>query len=274
MLGLAFAATFLGIGYGPAPRVCEPIWQYYGGKEDPEYLQIDEGWPLVQFVRSEPSWYYGDRTTLKWSPVASRPVVKRLQPVGGLRVYEVVYSQLSHVVVWDQGGWTFCPAVLLSADESIVTRIHDAEVFSWRGADVVHLRVEIAGAGHFQESLFFTPVDGRLKHVRQNPGNQARLEAFFKKQDVQPYHRGAGVCSGMLAEEIMVEGSHLPDGDGGTAPGIGGVGVTYRLEGESMVIDELHLGGIKGCEPFAEPRRRPTNSSRSGAATRGGRVPR
>ena len=93
--------------------------------------------------------------------------------------------------MWDQGGWSFCPALVLDADESLVVRVDDLRAFIWEGRPLLSLRIHYDGMGALQESLFFALVSGHLVPLRQEPFREAA-------PGYESHHRGGGFCRDSL----------------------------------------------------------------------------
>jgi hypothetical protein len=175
--------------------------------------------------------------------------LRRVGLVGGHLVYEASRSVLARRLVWDRGDWSFCTALLAGGDESIIVGIHRARVLRSGTTDIVHVRIQDEGTGHFQESVFFAVVGGALVHVRQAAGNTERIAQFFADHKLRPYHRGLGFCEDSLTQELLAESE---EADAKAALCIGcRVVVRYKLEGAELVADKIELGdGRRDCDMF------------------------
>jgi hypothetical protein len=166
--------------------------------------------------------------------------------VGGRRIYLARYSRLQVLLLWEQGGWSFCPVLLLDADESIVAKIGEAELFTWHDQPLVSLRVYYQGMGALQESHFLGLVDGRLTHLEQQPFGDSR-----ETKEIEISHRGGGFCRASLVWENLAWSKAQPAKQGVLR-------VTYAVSGSSIVVAEVGLitgGPSDGCDPHYELRR-------------------
>lgn len=150
-------------------------WLEHRGKGVTTDLTISEGWPLSYLVNHRPWWdpvvmvpsplpdgRIGYRNggprpkdRLEWERIEEPAPVTRLGTVGEIPVYQISYSRTYQVVAWDRGDGSFVPAVVIAGDESIVYGVHTGSVFEFEGKDVLHVRIQFEGTGHFQQSLFF-----------------------------------------------------------------------------------------------------------------------
>lgn len=256
---LALLILFVGV---PA-HGGEVLWVDLGGKGQDTQLHIDQGWPLIHFTRNMPYWHpvqmekvelpdgrvgwrragASPTNTLFWTPLDESPRIRRLGAVGGIKTYEVEYSRLYHVIVWDRGGWSFTPAVIVDADESIVVGIHPGRVFHSESTDLLHVRIQFQGTGHFQRSLFFTAVEGTLVQLSYDDSVTPRIEDYDAKHKIRPFHRGLGFCEDSLVEMRLVESD--PSSNPDTYYRGAWLEVRYRVDGVRLFLD--HIG-------FAEER--------------------
>jgi hypothetical protein len=102
--------------------------------------------------------------------------------------------------------------------------------------------VQYKGTGHFQESLFFAPVEGVLTHLEWDDAGQKLVTEFYRKHSLEPFHRGLGFCAGRLVEQRLV------------SPG-GVVEIEYRVDGRRLVATHVDFGRIDEtrCRIFAGP---------------------
>jgi hypothetical protein len=177
--------------------------------------------------------------------------LRRVGLVGGHLVYEASTSKLARRLVWDRGDWSFCTALVAAGDESIIVGIHEAKVLRSGNTDVLHVRIQYAGTGHFQESVFLTVVDGVLVHVREDATNSKQLADFFAAHGIRPYHRGLGFCEDSLTEERLFEAE---DEEAVAALCIGcRLIVRYKLDGTKLLVESIGFGDhTKDCEMFPE----------------------
>ncbi len=262
MLLLPLLATELPAD-SPSSRV---VWLDLGGKGGRIELSIADGWPLSHFTTHMPWWdpvspkpvrladgsvaYASGEDTptdrLFWRPLKELAEVMRLGRVGGIRTYQIAYSRAYHVVVWDRGGWLFVPAVLIAGDESIVSGIHTGRVFQFEGKDILHVRIQLQGTGHYQESLFFTALDGRLVILEREPSAEQKAHDFLASRSLRPFHRGAGFCEGTLTEERMFEGELGGDFCRGCR-----YVIRYSVKNATLVVRSIGFADEKeDCEPF------------------------
>jgi hypothetical protein len=241
----------------PLPAVAEEECRTYAvafwGKEKPETLTVSARRPLADFAREEfsyvPSEYRSgpdaQRAPLTWMPRSTLAPVQAVGTVGGRRVYSVRYARLKMLLVWEQEVWSFCPVLLIDADESIVARIGEVDLFSVDLRPLVSLRVYYQGMGALQESLFLGLVDGQLTHlVQQSFGPQ------LERKGIEVFHRGGGFCRGSLVWQNTAW-----QRDDRQKQGV--VRVSYVVSGVALVVDQVELvkdGPTDDCDPYYEVR--------------------
>jgi hypothetical protein len=224
----------------PAPLAaveCEVRWLGIWGKNEEADLRINESFSLLRFATHLPSWYpeLNDERgrylgpappILKWDPLPTPAPLRSLGAIDGRRVYFARYSPRTVAVVWDRGEWSFCPVLVLDADESLVVRVDDPHAFTWQGRDVLSVRINYEGNGVPQQSLFFGVVSGRFVHLRQEP--------FWKAAPgYESHHRGGGFCRDSLWWE------NLGWRKDGTAGGI--LRAKYRIEDRNLCIESVEI---------------------------------
>jgi hypothetical protein len=259
----------LAAGGATARTESSVLWLDLGGKGQDTHLSIAETWPLSHFARHMPYWspeqsetvrlpdgQVGVRssglaspTTLLWQPLEAPATITPLGAVGGLSAYQIVYSTAYHVVVWDRGGSSFTPAAIVAGGEELALGIDVGRVFRWNGQDVLHVRIQFEGTGHFQQSLFFVALGGRLVDVREDERNRERVATFFSRHGIRHHHRGLGFCEDTLTEVLPFVGDDC-DGPAGLCEDRR-VLVEYRIEGAVLTVDRIAFGPASpGCEMF------------------------
>lgn len=261
--------TLLGVQTQTEDSPAKVLWLDFGGKGQDTELSIAETWPLGHFTTHMPWWdpvlmepvplpdgraayrSGGPAPTNKlfWQPLDKRPSVKRLGTVGGIRAFQIVYSPTYHAVVWDRGGWSFVPAVIIAGHESILVGVHVGRVFRSHDKEVLHVRIQFQGTGHNQQSLFFTAVDGRLVLLEQDESARHQVVRFFEANHIRSSSKGLGFCEDSLTEEKLFD---VEAAGGVTAPCVGcRVVVRYRLEGAKLFVSSIgFLSHEQDCEMF------------------------
>src|SRR5260370_22299414 len=147
------------------------------------------------------------------------------------------------------GNRSFCPALDVGA-EALVEAIHPAKVFKWQGIDVVHVRIQLAGTGHFQESIFLAATGNTLVPLREDAETAARVAAFYEPNGIQPYNRCLGFCEGSLIEHQIAEYRRGTPAEGSR----NGVVLKYRIDARRLALDEITFGDVypfeKTCVVF------------------------
>jgi hypothetical protein len=221
--------------------VCVLAASQAGAGECTTYVLRLDGQGQPEYVQTEP---------VALSEVAKAASgLRRVGLVGGHLLYEASTSRLARRLVWDRGDWSFCTALVAAGDESIIVGIHEAKLLRSGNTDVVHVRIQYQGTGHFQESVFFTVVDGALVHVREAATNVKRVADFYAAHKIRPYHRGLGFCEDGLMEEKLFE---VEDQKDMPALCIGcRLFVRYKLDGAILLVDTIEFSDHKhDCEMF------------------------
>ena len=247
--GLVLTLLAAASAWGATPDH-KAFWLDLGGKGEDSFFTVADTWPLSRFATHMPYWVPGQAANrLQWRPLDKLASVVRLPPVDGIRTYQVAYSPAYHVVVADRGGWAFAPAAIVSGDESIVSGVHTGRVFQWDGRHLLHVRVQLQGTGHFQVSLFFAAVDGQLVYLQADAeDSRSRIDEFYARNHIRPYHRGLGYCEGTLVHEGLfeVEGSDGPP----LACRNCRVVLRQRVEGARLVVDSIGFQEASNCVIF------------------------
>jgi hypothetical protein len=229
------------------------LWLNLQGKGEDAYLTLTTSRPLADFARTQPLWYpeqYGpdgrylgpsSPTELRWQAVSNTPPIVRLGAIGGAAAYWIAYSAEDYVLLWDRGGGSFRPVLIVTADPSIILRVYTPELFTWEGHELIHVRVLYDGTGHLQRSVFLSVVDGDLTDLKEPDDNDRHVQAFFAEHGLQPFHRQLGFCQGSLLEESLAT----------SAEGILRVTARYAVSGAFLRLDTLTLGStMKDCNAF------------------------
>jgi len=236
-----------------AAEDCRTYALAFWGKEQPETLTASERRPLAAFAREEFSYLPSEhrsgldaqRAPLTWTPRSTLAAVQAVGVVEGRRLYSVRYSHLKMLLVWEQEVWSFCPVLLIDADESIVARLGEANLYLLDQRPLVSLRVYYQGMGALQESLFLGVVDGMLTHLAQQSfGRQ------LERKGLEIVHRGGGFCRGSLVWQNT--GWQRDD-----RQKQGVVRVNYAVSGVALVVDRVELvtdGPTDDCDPYYEVR--------------------
>ena len=157
--------------------------------------------PLAHFLRFAPLWRES-AARIEWDAVSETPRVTRVGAVGRAFVYRMTYGRQFEVYVSQGSDASFRPLLILEGDDDGSAIIYDPERVSASLQELYHVRVQAAGTGNLQVSVFLTPYAGSVAAVR--PALRP-VEDWLRDRGLALYHRGGGFCKGRLEFRSGVE---------------------------------------------------------------------
>jgi hypothetical protein len=156
--------------------------------------------PLAHFLRFAPLWRES-AARIEWDAVSETPRVARVGAVGRAFVYRITYGREFELYVAQESRASFRPLLILEGDDDGAI-IYDPESVTASLQELYHVRVQAAGTGNLQMSVFLTPSAGSVAAVR--PALRP-VEHWLRDRGLALYHRGGGFCKGRLEFRSGVE---------------------------------------------------------------------